>query len=196
MKFQGATDIPLSEHGRQQAVQLGKRLATLKFDAIYTSDLLRAYETAKIIASLHSLSNDIAIVTLPALRELNFGVWEGLTITEIKKLFAYEIKQWWENPFSIRIKGGETYSELIERSVNAIKEIIARHKDGQVVVVSHGGPIRSIVGSFLGMDLTKYWRLGLHNGSLSIIDFTDWENGVLTLFNDCSHLTENIASNI
>ncbi|TEB06804.1 Phosphoserine phosphatase 1 [Pelotomaculum schinkii] len=189
MKFQGVTDIPLSERGRRQAVSLGKRLAALKLDAFYASDLVRARETATIISSRHGMS----IVTVPALRELNFGAWEGLTIAEIKELFAGEIEQWWENPFSIRIPGGETYNELIERSVNAIKEIIARHSDGRIAVVSHGGPIRSIVGSVLEMDLGKYWRLGLHNGSLSILDFTGWEYGILTLFNDCSHLAGNNA---
>ncbi len=189
MKFQGATDIPLSERGRRQAVSLGKRLAALKLDAFYASDLVRARETATIISSRHGMS----VETVPGLRELNFGAWEGLTIAEIQKLFANELEQWWENPFSIRIPGGETYNELIERSVNAIKEIIARHSDGRIVVVSHGGPIRSIVGSVLEMDLGKYWRLGLHNGSLSILDFTGWEYGILTLFNDCSHLASNNA---
>ncbi|HBC92134.1 MAG TPA: alpha-ribazole phosphatase [Pelotomaculum sp.] len=189
MKFQGATDIPLSERGRRQAVSLGKRLAALKLDAFYASDLVRARETATIISSRHGMS----IETIPALRELNFGAWEGLTIAEIQKLFANELEQWWENPFSIRIPGGETYNELIERSVNAIKEIVARHSDGRIAVVSHGGPIRSIVGSVLEMDLGKYWRLGLHNGSLSILDFTGWEYGILTLFNDCSHLAGNNA---
>lgn len=189
LKFQGVTDVPLSERGRQQAHNLGKRLASLKLDAFYASDLVRAYETAKIISEPHR----IPIETVPGIRELNFGNWEGLTIAEIKQSFPDEIKQWWENPFSIRIPGGETYSELIERSVNAIKEIVARHSDGQIAVVSHGGPIRSTVGSVLGTDLVKYWRLGLHNGSLSILDFTGWEYGILTLFNDCSHLAGNSA---
>lgn len=187
MKFQGITDIPLSERGRQQAVSLGKRLAALKLDAFYSSDLLRAYETAKIISEYH----DMSIETVPGIRELNFGAWEGLTIAEIKQSFADEIKKWWENPFSIRIPGGETYHELIQRSVNTIKKIVAQHRNGQIVVVSHGGPIRSIVGSVLEIDLRKYWRLGLHNGSLSILDFTGWDYGILTLFNDCSHLAGN-----
>lgn len=189
MKFQGATDIPLSEHGRRQAASLGKRLGGLKLDAFYASDLVRAHETATIISNRHGMS----VETVPGLRELNFGAWEGLTIAEIQKLFANELEQWWENPFSIRIPGGETYNELIERSVNAIKEIVARHSDGRIAVVSHGGPIRSIVGSVLEMDLGKYWRLGLHNGSLTILDFTGWEYGILTLYNDCSHLAGNNA---
>jgi alpha-ribazole phosphatase/probable phosphoglycerate mutase len=190
MKFQGATDIQLSARGFQQAVSLGKRLAALKPDAFYASDLARAYETAKIISSHHYMP----VKKVPGLRELNFGEWEGLTSKEIEKLYTDEVKKWWENPFLIRIPGGETYSELIERSVNAVKEIIERHTDGHIVVISHGGPIRSVVGSVLGMDLSKYWRLGLHNASLSILDFSGgWENGILSLFNDCSHLADSIA---
>lgn len=183
MKFQGITDIPLSEHGRQQAVSLGVRLAGLKLDAFYASDLIRAYETAEIISNHHGMP----VKTVPGLREMNFGAWEGLTNTELMVHYASEIKQWLDNPFSVKIPGGETYSELIDRSVNSIKEILARHSDGQVVVVSHGGPIRSIAGSVLGIDLSKYWLLKLNNGSLSILDFPDWKHGALLLFNDCSH---------
>lgn len=189
LKFQGATDIQLSERGRQQAFSLAKRLASLKPDAFYASDLVRAYETAKIISGYH----DMPVKKVPGLREMNFGAWEGLTSAEIKQRFANEVKKWWDNPFSIRIPNGETYSELIDRSVKAIKEIIEQHTEGKVIIVSHGGPIRSIVGSVLGIDLSKYWQLGLHNGSLSILDFTGWENGILALFNDCSHLASNNA---
>lgn len=185
MKFQGQTDIPLSEHGREQAANLGKRLSTLEIDAFYASDLFRAYETANIIALPHGMP----VQKVSGLREINFGVWEGLTAAEIKNLYADEINKWWDNPFSLRIPGGETYDEMVKRSVVAIKEIISRHSNGQIAVVSHGGPIRSILCSVMGIALDKYWRLGLHNGSLSIIDFSGWDYGILTLFNDCSHLT-------
>lgn len=184
MKFQGQTDVPLSDRGRQQAGLLGERLAGEKFQGFYASDLTRAYETAAIISRHHGLN----IETIPELRELNFGAWEGLTNKEIKESFADEVKRWWENPLSTRIPGGETLGEMVERSVVAVKKIVERHNGENVVVVSHGGAIRSIVGSVLGMDLNKYWRLRLDNACLNIIDFPEWEKGILMLFNDCSHL--------
>lgn len=184
MKFQGQTDVPLSDKGRRQAELLGKRLAGEKIQGFYASDLRRAYETATILSGFHGLE----VKAVPELRELNFGFWEGLTTKEIKASFANELVKWWDSPLSTRIPGGETLGEMVERSVLAVKNIVERHDDGNVVVVTHGGAIRSIVGSILGMDLNKYWRLRLDNACLNIIDFPAWEKGILMLFNDCSHL--------
>jgi alpha-ribazole phosphatase/probable phosphoglycerate mutase len=184
MKYQGQTDVPLSERGRQQAEFLGKRLAGEKFHGFYASDLKRAFETARIISSHHKMD----IQPVPELRELNFGAWEGLTNKEIKSSYADVLKLWWENPLATRVPGGETLGEMVGRSVSALKRIVERHMGENIVVVSHGGAIRSIVGSVLGMDLNKYWRLRLDNACLNILDFPEWEKGILMLFNDCSHL--------
>ncbi|MCL6639620.1 MAG: alpha-ribazole phosphatase [Firmicutes bacterium] len=184
MKFQGHTDVPLSDTGRRQAEMLARRLAAEKFTAFYASDLQRAYETAEIIAKPHGLG----IQKIPGLRELNFGAWEGLTRNEIKEFYAKEISQWWASPLTTRIPMGETLGEVVLRSMAAVKRIVESHQGGQVLVASHGGAIRSIVASVLGIDLNQYWRLRLDNASLNIIDFPEWEKGILMLFNDCSHL--------
>ncbi|KUK82961.1 MAG: Fructose-2,6-bisphosphatase [Pelotomaculum thermopropionicum] len=184
MKYQGQTDVPLSDNGRRQAELISKRLASERIQGIYASDLIRAYETANIISAHH----DLRVKTVPNLRELNFGAWEGLTQKELKETFANEIRQWWKNPLSTRIPGGESLNEMVERSVKVIKNLVEKHAGENVVVVTHGGVIRSIVGSVLEMDLNKYWRLRLDNACLNIIDFPAWEKGILMLFNDCSHL--------
>ena len=186
LRFQGQTDIPLSDEGRRQAGRLALRLAREKFCACYASDLARAFETAEILARPHGLP----VQKIPALRELNFGVWEGLTGPEIEKLYAAEIRQWWSSPLTTRIPGGETLAEVVERATRAVKGIVESHGEGKILVVSHGGAIRSIVGSVLGMDLNQYWRLRLDNASLNILDFPTWEKGILLLFNDNSHLRE------
>ena len=96
MKFQGQTDIPLIEDGRRQAAALGRRMSSLKLEALYSSDLVRASETAQIVASYHNKQ----VETVPELKELNFGEWEGLTHSEIKKKYPEELELWWNNPFS------------------------------------------------------------------------------------------------
>lgn len=184
MKFQGHSDVPLSEKGREQAAQIGKRLASENIQGFYSSDLARAFETASLISSHHGMD----IETVPDLRELHFGHWEGLTSQEIKESFTEKVKKWWDDPLSTRIPGGETLAEMVERNVRAIKNIVETNSGKNVVVVSHGGSIRSIVATVLGMDLNKYWRLRLDNACLNIIDFPEWEKGILMLFNDCSHL--------
>ncbi|MGB9804330.1 alpha-ribazole phosphatase [Desulfofundulus sp.] len=183
-RFQGHSDIALSPRGLEQARALAARLSGESFTAFYSSDLQRALDTARILAEPHGLP----VVTLKALREINFGVWEGLTVAEIQNSYARELQEWWQNPLHTRIPGGETLAEVADRVTGGVREIVERHSDGQVVVVCHGGCIRTLVGSVLGMDLNQYWRLGVNNACLSILEFYSWEKGILTLFNDCSHL--------
>ncbi|WP_027363747.1 alpha-ribazole phosphatase [Desulfotruncus alcoholivorax] len=183
-KLQGQTDIPLSEKGIQQAVALSKRLSDRKIEAVYASSLSRAIRTAGFIAEPHHRQVQI----LPDLQELNFGNWEGLTFKEIQQNYSELSKTWWSKPLETRIPGGETLDELAKRSNRAIKDIVLKHNDQTVAVVAHGGTIRSIVGTVLGIDLNQYWKLRQDNASLSIVYFHGWDKGILELYNDCSHL--------
>ncbi|MDD4169805.1 MAG: alpha-ribazole phosphatase [Desulfotomaculaceae bacterium] len=184
LKLQGHSDVALSDRGREQAELLSQRLAAMKIDCLYSSDLTRACETAEIIAGPHALK----VNKESSFREFNFGIWEGLTIEEVKKDYTGEIKQWWANPMNTRIPGGEMLSEVVERSTIATKKIIDRHNGETVLIVAHGGVIRSIIGSVLGLNLNEHWRLHLDNTGMSLLDFPRWEHGTLKLFNDCAHL--------
>lgn len=184
MKFQGHVDVPLSERGVDQAAALAGRLSGHKISAVYSSDLGRAVETARQIAATRGLE----VITLPALREMNFGQWEGLTFREIREKYGDLIKRWWSNPLGISVPGGEGLSGLIARVVPAVREIVERHMGEQVAVVCHGGPVRCLVGTVLNMDLNKYWKIRQDNAALNILDFSDWENGIVALLNDRSHL--------
>ncbi|SFR01976.1 alpha-ribazole phosphatase [Desulfoscipio geothermicus] len=183
-RIQGKSDVPLSDNGTRQAEALSNRLAGQEFAAFFSSNLSRARETAAIIARPHNQP----VQVLNDLQELNFGHWEGMTIEEIRRQYRQESSAWWASPLETRIPGGENLAELAERSVRAIKTIIERYPRQQVVVVAHGGTIRSIVGTVLGFDLNQYWRLRQDNASLSIIEFYQWEKGIIMLYNDVSHL--------
>ena len=187
MKLQGHTDIPLSDIGVDQAKALAHRLASQTISAIYCSDLGRAVETARAIAAPRGME----MTHLEALRELNFGLWEGHTFSEIKQQYGDMVSRWWANPLTVDIPGGEGLSGLASRVVSAVKEIVEKHQGEQVAVVCHGGPIRSLVCTILGMDLNKYWKIRQDNSALNIIDFTDWNSGVVALLNDRGHLSEN-----
>lgn len=188
MKYQGHTDIPLSKKGKDQASALSRWLAREKIKAVYASDLKRAYETAKIIAAPHNLDVEMLL----ALRELNFGVWEGMTSNEIEAAYPELIKQWWDTPLNTQIPDGETIAELAERSTCAVHEVVEKHPEQKVVVVTHGGAIRGIIGKVLDIDLNYYWKLRLDNASLSIIEFIQPKRGILNLFNDCCHLNSGV----
>ncbi len=184
MRFQGHTDIPLSEKGIEQAKALSRRLSGKKISAVYSSDLIRAVETARFIAQPHGLE----VIKVPALREINFGDWEGLTYDEIREKYGGLVARWWKNPLDTYIPGGEGLPDLVNRLIPAIKEIVERHMGEQVVVVSHGGPVKILIGALLDMNLNKYWKISQYNTALNILDFSDWDNGMVVLLNDRNHL--------
>ena len=185
MKFQGHSDVPLSGRGREQARRLAGRLAKNKIAAFYASDLRRAMETAAILAEPHRLP----VEACPSLREINFGVWEGLTRQEIKEKYGELAGRWRQDPLHLRIPKGENLKDLADRVNETMAEITRRWLDDrEVVVVSHGGPIRVFITTLLGMNLNFYWRLRLDNASLNIVDCGKPAQGILVLFNDCSHL--------
>jgi broad specificity phosphatase PhoE len=133
-RVQGHTDRPLNETGREQAAALADELESVRVDAVYASDLARAQETAQIVAERLGLP----ITTLSELREKHFGTWEGLTDEEVLVRFphARERGPWGD---------GETSEAMSERVVTAVRRIAREHPDGQVLVVSHGGPLRALL---------------------------------------------------
>lgn len=183
-RFQGRADIPLSPRGVEQARALSKRLQQHNITAFFSSNLSRARETAGIIAAPHHR----AVQVVDGLEEIDFGQWEGLTSGEIRERFRDESSAWWASPLDTRIPGGETLAELAERSITALKGIVEKYPEDQVAVVAHGGTIRSVVGTVLGLNLNHYWRLRQDNASLTIVEFYGWEKAILMLYNDISHL--------
>jgi len=103
--------------------------------------------------------------------------------------FGELAKLWWENPLSTDIPQGESLKELTLRVNEAIHQLVRNHTNGQeILVVSHGGPLRAFISSVLEINLNNFWRLRLDNACLSIIDFVESDKGILVLFNDRSHL--------
>lgn len=185
LRYQGHQDVPLSEKGREQAIKLRERLAAEKIDAFYASDLSRALETAGIIARHHGQE----VLPVPELRETNFGRWEGMTYNEIIAAYSEEMQKWREDPLANRIPGGETLQEVADRCMAGINRIIARHPDQTVLVAAHGGTIRVVVSSILGLDLRNYWKIKQDNVAVNIIEFYDNHRAIICLLNDTGHLT-------
>jgi broad specificity phosphatase PhoE len=152
-RWQGFADRPLTDLGRQQAADLAARLEETQLDAVYSSDLQRARETAEIVAR----SKGLDIHSTPDLREVDVGSWSGLTRAEAEAQFPEGYTRWlrggegWDD--------GETYEQMSERVVAAVQRIAALHDGGRVLVVGHGGSIRAVHASALGLDVHSYRRI-------------------------------------
>jgi broad specificity phosphatase PhoE len=152
-RWQGFADRPLTDLGRRQAVELAARLGGIELDGVYSSDLQRARDTAETVAR----SKGLEVRTTRDLREVDVGSWSGLTRAEAEVQFPQAYARWlqggegWDD--------GETYEQLGERVVRAIREIAVRHQAERVLVVAHGGTIRAIHAAALGVDIHTYRRI-------------------------------------
>jgi broad specificity phosphatase PhoE len=146
-RWQGFTGPPLNELGRRQAEELATRVDTFDIDAIYSSDTVRALETAQIVGAHLGLE-----VTQDArLREVNFGEWEGLTRHEINERYAGAFSEWDACKLAVPT-GGESDLQMAERVVESLLDIAKRHVDERVLVVTSGGPIRAAQAHAVGID--------------------------------------------
>jgi len=181
-RYQGQSDVPLSELGVRQAELVADWLAGYKIDAVYASDLRRAWETAQIIGKKSRLD----ILSEPRLRELKFGILEGLTFDEAQEQYP-EIIAAWLDDFHQTPEGAETIDLFNARVISLLEDLKRKH-DGQVVLlVAHGGSLSEILRVVLELSPQKRWYLELENASLSEVliaeDFIS-----LKRLNDTCHL--------
>lgn len=166
--------MPLSPLGETQIVALSARLAQIRFDAIYCSDLMRTRRTAEILAAPHRL----APMADAALREFAMGDWDGMTAEEIRALDAAAFKAWMADVGRFQFPGGESLQDLEARVLPAFEAIVGRHPGGTVAVVAHGGSNRAILCHALGLEPERLLALGQDYAALSVLQ---WAGGRWTL---------------
>ncbi len=155
-QFQGSTDVALTETGIGQARRAARLLASLGPDAIISSDLQRAANTAVELATLTGLD----ITREEALRETYAGVWQGLTHEEIIARYGEEYAAW-KRGEAVRRGGGELETEVADRAAPVVLGHAEKlPEDGTLVVVSHGGTIRTTIGRLLGLEAGHWESLG------------------------------------
>lgn len=178
-RYCGFLDININERGKKQARKLLQRLKEEKIHRVYSSDRKRAIQTAKIIFK------KLKIEKIPDLKEMHFGIFEGLTYKQTMKNYPLIYKKWLKSPYNITVPEGESLREFNKRAVGAIKKIVALNKNKTVAVVCHGGVISAFLNHILKSK--KFWKHIPNSGSLSIIEY---RNGgpKIKLFNDAIHL--------
>lgn len=184
-KFQGSTDIALSEDGIKQAYLAAKVLKG-KFDHIYTSPLSRAKQTADIIGEASKVTAQIE----SEIKEINFGLWEGLTFEEIKERYPKEFISW-RNPLE-----GYLMSDDISirnagiRAGNAIRRLVEEHQGQRIALVAHGGILKAGLIDLFEWDMTMYYKIFLGNTSITKLVFKKKDSPILATLNNTSHLPE------
>ncbi len=185
-KIQGRSDIELSPKGIEQAEILAKYCPFERADAVYSSDLKRARMTAEILAKKFNLS----VATVPELREVSFGDWEGNNFRDLSKTEPENVEKFFRRPDELKISNGETFAELQTRAMIGLKKIIAAHtndENSQIIVAAHGAVNRAILCAILDIPLRNMWLLSQFNTAVNILRVDD---GFFTvdLINGTAHL--------
>ena len=182
-RLQGNSDVKLSAEGIRQARLLAEHAILPAVDVIYSSDLSRAFDTAKILAANFSLP----VNKTPALREINFGDWEGQSISVLAKEHPKSFGRFFTAPEHCHPPHGETFLEAQARVMNVLRDIIAKHDNRNVAIVAHGAVNRLIIGAALDMPIHKMWAISQFNTALNILRVEDG-GFVVELINSTAHL--------
>jgi broad specificity phosphatase PhoE len=164
--YQGTLDIPLNVTGHLQTLSLRARLSHVQFDAAYSSPLRRAMDTARTIV------RELPVITIPELRELSYGSWQGLSRDARQRTDAEFDRRWRSHPWSVRFPNGESLQELHERVSASMTEIVHRHRGQTILVSGHGHVNRIALLFFTETDRNEFWNIDQPNGSCCRLTLT------------------------
>jgi len=180
-KYCGLIDIGLSTQGIEQIKRLRDRLKEEEVHKVYASDRKRAIHSARIIFK------KTKIELMPELKEIHFGVLEGLTHQEILQRHPQEYRKWLKDPFRFNIPNAESLKEFKKRITRAIKKIATLNKNKTVAVVCHGGSISAYINHILKPK--KFWKHIPKPASINIVEYSGGKAKIRS-FNDTAHLNE------
>ncbi|MPZ54076.1 MAG: hypothetical protein GEU79_15320 [Acidimicrobiia bacterium] len=165
-RFRGHTDPALNRRGRRQAREAGRQLAPVRPEAIYSSPLRRAVETAEAIAQQAGLD----VITSPDLIDIDYGTWEGLTPAQAAVLNPEAYTAFRSDPLSATPPGGEAVKHVEIRTLRALEVHAKTHPRANIVAVSHEMPIRLALGAILGKTDDHIWGLDIPTASTTRIE--------------------------
>jgi len=190
--FRGRYDFPLNEVGCKQAESLARELKDVNLDAIYSSPLSRALETAKAICE----GRGIEPIVEQGFNNIHLGSWEGRSKKEIAEKFPKEFRLWRTEPEKLRMQGAETLEKVQARAVKALARITEERMGEGFAVLTHRAVIKPLIAGILGIPAPYFWKLHPETASYSIIEHTLERGYALTLFNQTRHLKEFIREDV
>jgi len=181
--FRGQTDVPLNERGRLQAEAVADALEDCGIDAIYSSPLSRAVDTAKPLADRIGLG----VALHEGLNDANFGEWQGMALSKVEAEYPDLFELWKRRPWELVFPRGESYRDVAARAYRALDEIAQRHAGDVVAVFTHRFILKALVCEAIGFH-EGFWRVFVATGSISELWREESEGFVLAKLNDTSHL--------
>ncbi len=178
-RYNGQAEVPLTPQGQAQFGLLQMRLDKKRIAAVYSSDLSRCAEGARLLAGARGLEAKF----LEELRELHIGDWEGMTWQELQEKYPREWQARLADIVNYKVPGGESLLEMAERVRPAIRRIVERHPGEEVAVVGHGGVNRVILLDAIGAPLERLFHVEQDYGCLNAIDYYPDGRAVVVLLN-------------
>ncbi|MBD2865217.1 histidine phosphatase family protein [Paenibacillus oceani] len=185
-RLQGHRDSALTQLGKQQAEWLGAKLEKVPIDAIYCSSSKRASDTADRIRG----TRDIPIIPMDSLKEIHFGDWEGQNRVDLERTDSAKYSAFWNEPHTyVPSSGGESFVQLSERVIPALTELIAAHRGGTLLIVTHAVALKMMMAYFRGDPLKKLWQPPIiHPTALSkVVLDADRGDTAIEMLGDTSH---------
>jgi broad specificity phosphatase PhoE len=182
--YRGRADVNLDGLGIKQAELLGKYLSNWELEAIYSSPVKRALDTANIVAHYQK----IGVHTAEGLIDFDYGEWQSLPEQEVKRLYPTLLNEWHNNPHKVRMPGGESLEDVRKRATEVVNDVLSKYQ-GSVLLISHRVVIKVLICSLLGLDNSHFWNINQDVGGITIFNYVDGRF-VLTRHNDTSHLKE------
>lgn len=185
-RLQGHQDSPLTELGVRQAQWLGESLRNEPIDVIYSSTSLRAHRTAELIREIR----DIDLHRSDELREINMGIWEGKTQTEVKEKFPDQFYYFWNDPEQFSVQDSETFEEVSSRAVGELTRIRDAHEGKSILLVTHTVVVKLLMTYFTDVLMKDLWNPPyIHPACLCKIVIEDGKPDIV-LHGDVSHYKE------
>jgi len=184
--FRGQRDFSLNENGMLQAKALAEELGPWKIEAIYSSPLSRATQTARLLAK----SRGLPVIEEAGFTDIRLGDWEGRSKREVEEAEPELWKIWISQPERLEREGAETLAQVQERAYRALERIVRQQGGKMIAVISHRAVLKALIARCLGIAEPYFWKIHLDTASYSLLEHTVERGYMLTLLNQTCHLSD------
>lgn len=181
--FRGRLDCKLNETGQAEARALAEYFRDIPLQAIYSSPLSRAMETAQAVAEAKALQ----VVPHPEFIDIDFGEWQGLPLKEVREKYSELYRLWRERPEAIHFPGGENLARVRARAWEGLQKVVRENPDKTALILSHRVVTKVLICTVLGLDDSHFWHIKQDTTAVNCIEYN---RGffVTSLINDTCHL--------